>query len=507
MAERGWQSLCRWNGHGAIDLGATAAALPADDLHAALDVAGERDGELHHSGLSGWFIWDGRCHRPDMDGRAARLVHGYALRYEQALAACRRQIQSQAVLSLGGAPSDAALRRAFDAAWKPFEPPARYAAGLRKSQGAHSMLRTLADVCGVAEDDLSERHPDWLNLANGTLDLASGQLRPHDPRDMITYCLDAAWDPSARCPRFWALLHRVAGGDDAVAEYLLRVLGYALLGWNPEQLIFFITGPSGSGKSALLSIVSAVAGPLAHESQAALVTRVRHGRNARAENSIRGARLVTITETGAYMNMDEGQVKRITGERVISVDQHYAKTEIKTPVTWVIILATNQLPVLAGFDDAIRRRVVVIPGGPRLDASQVDPRIAEKIVATERDGILALLARAAGAWFREGLPRPPAVQASTGAYEAEMDTVGAFVADCCVMVTGPLPGGQPASIGQHEAWAEYQRWARGGPGLGRNEFYARMGSQPGVWRNETMRRFEGLCWNGVVRARIESNGG
>jgi putative DNA primase/helicase len=276
-----------------------------------------------------------------------------------------------------------------------------------------------------------------------------------------------------------------------VAWFMLRLLGYALLGDNREQRVVFIAGPSGSGKSKLLHIVTDVLGPLAAESDADLICVTRHGRNARTENSVRGMRMVTITETSERMNIEEGQLKRITGESVIAVNQHYAKRTMQAPVTWLIFVATNEMPSLAGFDDAIRRRMIVIPGGPGVAVP--NPVIDREILAAEREGILALLAQSCAAYFRDGLKMPAQVQVTTDAYAAECDTVTQFLAECCDPAPS-LNGHVPPHVMMSTAWRQYREWAGGGARLGRSAFYAALASQPGVARNDVSRRFEGITW-------------
>jgi putative DNA primase/helicase len=446
---------------------------------------------------SSWVIWDGRCHQPDSALAAEKLVSFFASRMEAVLEVVMTAERQAAVLSLPMDVADSERKRVVDAALEKWKPAAKYAAGLRKSAGASSLtgyLRTLAATDG---SELESDNPEWLNCANGTVDLRTGQIRPHNPADMLTHCLDLPYLPDAQCPQFTAMAYRMCGCDREVFWYLLKLLGYSLIGDNRQQKIVFISGPTGSGKSQVLYIVRSVLGALAHESQAELITLSRHGRNARTENSIRGKRLVTITETSAFMTIDEGQLKRITGEPVISVDQHYSKTELKTRVSWLIAIATNQMPSLVNYDAAMRRRIIVVPSGDTIPDELMDDRIAERVLASEREGILALLIRAAGEYFRTGLAMPLAVRLSTDQYAAEQNTVSNFLADA----TTP---NAVCHIPQTELWQEYQRWSRGEGKLGRNEFYEALKMQPGLSWDEVSRRYWGVQWNGDVAARLQA---
>jgi putative DNA primase/helicase len=502
MADRGpartWQYLAFWES-GRIAPEETLANLPASDLDAALLIAGERRDELHYAADSGeWHIWDGRCHARDGSGLIGRLVSEWGVRAQLAYEAAQTRVSEREMMAAGPGSTEAQIRAAVAAAMKPYEGRAKYIAGLRRSAGHGSLLKMMASVRGTADEDLDERHASWLNVLDGTIDLATGLIKPHDPRDMITYCLPYRYNPEAQCPGFCRMLLRVCGGDTDVARYLLTVLGYALLGNNPDRRIIFLNGPTSSGKSELLNIVRAILGQLAHNSQASLITLTRHGRNARVMNSVRGRRLVTITETSAFMTIDEGQVKMITGERQIAVDQHYAKREIVTPVTWLIIVATNQMPNLTDFDAAMRERLAVIPCGQPIPEHERDKYLAERLVAEEGEGILALLIRACGRYFREGLVMPLSVAMETDRYRAEQNTAEEFLADTTMPVSWVMPGGAVAAIPQADLYAGYVKWSSGAR-LGKIQFNERVAAHPGITHNKEQRRFEGICWKpGVV---------
>lgn len=452
--------------------------IPTDDQDASAWVAARYPGWLHHTPVTGtWYVWNGQCHKPDDSALVSRMGRSLA---DDAMRWVNAWLEREEA-------AEARAKAHLDAA-------ARYWKAVRRSSGHNGMLSMLAGQVGISADAMAEQHPEWLNVADGTLDLASLELRPHDPGDLITYCVDTPWRPEARAPMFWSLLSRMCGNDPEVADFCLRALGYGLLGHNLDRRIFFISGPTSSGKSQVLYIVRSVLGAIAHESQAELITYVRHGRNARSENSIRGKRLLSVTETSERMHIDEGQVKRLTGEPVISVDQHYAKTELKTPVTFTIYVVTNAMPAVTHFEDALRERIIVIPGGPTIPEAQRDRYLAEKILEREREGVLALLVKGCREFFLRGMDVPGAVAAETLKYQREQNTVAAFIED--VMVRDQS---MTLSVPMTEAWSAYQSWARGSVALGRNQFYEAMAAEPGILRVDDHSRnrvFRGICLNG-----------
>ena len=488
---------------GQLDHRATLTGLPYDETGAAELVLAEQPWCLHHvphNATQGtWYVWDGRCQRPDDSAVIGRLVIDYAKRSCELIDWAKQQVlrraRERAALDNPEA-TETTLRKAGEQAWEPWKAAEGFARRLRTSNGQAGLARVLEKVAGTSAGTMDEHNPHLVNLDTGTYELTSGQLRPHDPRDMITYCLDVAYDPAAACPEFYQLMWRVCGENANVAHYVLKLLGSALFGANREQQIYFLCGPTASGKTVLLDIVSAVMGKLAHNSPVDLITWQRMGRNARVENSIRGKRLITITEASARMTIDEGQVKRLTGESRVSINEHYAKTEAEVPVTWTIVVATNEMPTLTSFDDAMRRRVVVVPMGETVPEHLRDKTLTERVIAAESQGILNALLWGYHTAAAEGMAPPQEVVQMTAKYAAEQNTVGNFAADCLMLVPLVVTGsGVPAHVTLPEAWRSYQSYSNGGSRLGKQEFFKELARQPGITLNETMRRFEGVSIN------------
>ena len=116
--------------------------------------------------------------------------------------------------------------------------------------------------------DRLNTHDLLVNVQNGTLDLATGQLRPHDRGDLLTYVLPVAYDPAAVCPTWDTFLGRVMGGDGDLAGFLARAVGYTLSGLTTEQCLFFLYGRGANGKSTFIETVMALMGDLGHKARA-----------------------------------------------------------------------------------------------------------------------------------------------------------------------------------------------------------------------------------------------
>jgi len=489
-----WQHLALWRENGDMHLDATLAGLPSNDLMAAAMVAGLIwPGQLHHApDASRWYVWNGKCHQPDDSSEIDRRVQLVARWYGELLSHAHQQLTAEVAASMPGADA-ATVDRAVKMAWSPWEPAAKYGMGLHRSAGLTALRMVLAGRCGMSESELEDRWPGHLNVDNGILDMATGQVWPHDPRAMMTYALPIAYNPAAQCPQYSSLLLRACGGNQQVAAFLVKLLGYSLHGGNPHQVIAFLRGPTASGKSALLNVAVKVMGELAHESSTQLITVQRFGRNARVENSIRGRRLVAITEASGHLILDEAQLKRLTGEKVVAIDRHYSKEQLRSKVVWLILLATNEMASLANPDEALQRRMLVVPMGASLPEWERMLDIDDKIAAEEAEGVLALLVWGYQQVMAEGLQPPPEVIAASAEYAAEQNTVDSFVKDCCIIRGASVNGQGPARAGMHRVWQAYEWYTqRSGARLPKMEFKQQFSRYPGVQPVENRRWYEGV---------------
>ena len=82
---------------------------------------------------------------------------------------------------------------------------------------------------------------DFLTVENGTLRLSTRELLPHDPGLLLTKAVAVPYDPEASSPHFDKLLEEVLPEEHR--RFLLRFLGYALLGRPSEQVFAILHGP------------------------------------------------------------------------------------------------------------------------------------------------------------------------------------------------------------------------------------------------------------------------
>ena len=96
-------------------------------------------------------------------------------------------------------------------------------------------------------------------MTNGTLDLRTGELRSHDPRDLITKIAGCEYDHAAPGPSFDRFIGEVLPKAD-VRGFVQRMTGLSLLGRVEEHVLPIFTGVGGNGKTTLVELLLKVFG-------------------------------------------------------------------------------------------------------------------------------------------------------------------------------------------------------------------------------------------------------
>jgi putative DNA primase/helicase len=289
----------------------------------------------------------------------------------------------------------------------------------------------------------------WLlNVANGTLDLRTGELHAPDRADHITKLAPVEYDPHAECSRWLAFLDRIMAGKTDLIEFLQRAIGYSLTGDTGEQVLFLLHGAGANGKTTLIETVRALLGEYALQTPAETLLERRDG----VPNDVarlRGARFVAAVETAEGRRLDETMVKRFTGGD--SIPARFMRGEwFEFIGTFKLWLATNHRPVVRGTDEAIWRRVRLVPFDVTIPEGERDPDLLAKL-REELPGILRWAVAGCVDRSAHGLGAPADVVAATAAYREDMDVLGGFLADRCVID----PGVRAKS---RDLYATYGQW-------------------------------------------------
>src|SRR5262249_33833821 len=137
--------------------------------------------------------------------------------------------------------------------------------------------------------------PWLLNTPDGTVDLRSSELHKHERSQYLTKITAAS--PGGDCPQWRGFLDPVTDGNSELQIFLQRVVRYCLTGSIREHALFFLYGTGANGKSVFLSTIMALLGDYAKSAPASAFTASSTEQHPTDIAGLRGARLVTATET------------------------------------------------------------------------------------------------------------------------------------------------------------------------------------------------------------------
>lgn len=384
------------------------------DIANASRLAGRCAGTLKFCDAMGWLHYDGRRWALDRRDRIIEMAKEVALANvaaAEAMAPVLSEKEGKALL--------AAARRCLQ------EPRIRAMVTLAQSD---PRVRV-----GAEELDTD---PFALNVLNGTLDLRTGELRPHRPEDLITKVAPVDHDPAATCPTWDAFLRRILDGNGRLIAFLQEAVGYALTGDTSEQVIFLLHGTGANGKSTLLETLTDMLGDYWAKMNAETLQDQMRSAGAASEDvaKLAGARFVTSVEIPPGRPLNTALVKELTGGDTVQARFLYRPFFSFRP-RFKAFLAMNQKPTIRDPTEGIWRRIRQIPFTVTIPPGERDKKLPEKLRA-EMPGILAWAVRGCLSWQRNGLSTPEEVVAATESYRAEQDALAAFLADCCVVAPG-----------------------------------------------------------------------
>jgi len=374
----------------------TPTAVPAVDVvtedSAALTFRDRYEGQLlFDHDLNAWFVWDGRRWRFDK----TMLAFEYA-----------RQLARELTNGKSGKSKLITNRTSF-------------ASGVEKFARSDRAFAVVG----------SEWNPDsfLLGTPNGTVNLRNGALQASVPENRISKLTAVGPVDIANCPLWLDFLNSSTGSDQKLIRFLKQLCGYALTGSVVEHVIAFVYGGGGNGKSVFINTVSAIMGDYATTAAMDTFTSSKNDKHPTELARLRGARLVTASETEKGHAWAEARIKALTGgdriaARLMRQDFFEFAPQFK------LIVVGNHKPTLANVDDAIKRRFKIIPFIRK--PTSPDRQLEQKLKA-EWPTILRWMIDGCLDWQKDGLGQPETVTATTEAYFDDQDLLGQWLDEKC----------------------------------------------------------------------------
>lgn len=413
-----------------------------------------------------WLWYDGRKWCTDMTGAVKRLA-------DKAVACMSAELK---VYEQTDADEGTDMAKAFE----------KHMKSSRSNKSKNAMLNEVMHHVPILPSQL-DRYKAALNTPGGVIDLKSGALAPHDPKNYFTKITAVEYSENADCPRWTAFLDDIFGGDKDLIRYVQKAVGYSLTGATSEQCAFFLYGTGRNGKSTFLDIIRDIFGDYAANIQPETIM-VRNSQGSAINSDIarlKGARLVTSVEPNEGVRINEGLLKQLTGDDTVTARKLYGD-EFEFKPEFKLWMATNHKPVIRGTDTGIWRRIHMIPFTVQIPEEKIDRRLKYKLSA-ELTGIFRWAVEGCLLWQKEGLKMPRAVLEEVREYRREMDVISAFVEDKCTV-------GKGLSVKSSQLFAAYLNWAE------QNNEYRMSSTKFGM---ELAKRFEkvrtrgGIYFNGL----------
>lgn len=358
-----------------------------------------------------WLVWDGKTWSIDNNGQILRLAKDtIKLIYEEASLI-----------------SDEARRKAI----------AKWAVSSESEHRLNAMVSLAQSEEGmpISPDQLDTK-PHLLNCQNGTIDLKTGELKPHDKEYLITKMIPVYYRPEVICEMWLKFLERIFNFNYDIIQFLQRSIGYSLTGDTSEQCLFLLHGTGANGKSTFLNILNLLLGNFAQTASFETFLLKKQDRINNDIARMQGKRFISAIEAEGERRLSEVIVKQLTGGDTVTARFLFAEFFEFKP-QFKIWLACNHKPIIRGTDHAIWRRIKLIPFNVTIPENERDKHLTEKLQA-ELPGILAWAVKGCLSWQKEGLKTPDEIKTATNEYQTEMDVIKAFLDECCfVKVDSP----------------------------------------------------------------------
>jgi putative DNA primase/helicase len=286
-----------------------------------------------------------------------------------------------------------------------------------------------------------DAEPLALNCQNGTLRFFRDdktqrwevRLDPHDPNDKISRICAFEFHPKAEHKLWDAHLAR-SFPDQRERRFLMRVIGYCATGLMTEQVFFIWQGRGGDGKSVTANTIRRVLGTYAAKVDVKTFLEDKTGRSAAQASPdiarLSGATRFIVAEPPKGARLNEALMKDWTGGAPM-VARYLNKELFEFLPCGHVTIDCNPLPGIAGADDGIWRRIVLVPWREQMKREDMDPAMEDKLVG-EGEGVLAAIVAGVLNYFDRGLDQPDSIRAASADYKAGSNTFRDWLDQFCV---------------------------------------------------------------------------
>lgn len=353
-----------------------------------------------------WYVYDGKVWQPDENALA---VAELAKRLADRLYTFALQIKDEDTRN-------------------------RYIKRVQKLQMRKNRRTMIEDAKSVypVPHAIFDRNTDLFNCQNGTLNLTTGEFRPHDPADFLTMMSGVTYDPNATCPRWEQFISEVMCNDADLALYLQKALGYALTGDTSLECLFILYGAtSRNGKGTTMETFLKIMGDYGKTSNPEMLSTKFGNTNASGPSEeiarLAGVRFVNISEPEKKITFNAALVKRMTGNDTLNARFLHENSFDFRP-NFKIFINTNYKPSVSDMTLFYSNRLKLIPFKRHFEEHEQDKGL-KAFFSTDvcLSAIFNWCYEGYKRFRSEGLEDPAAVSQATKEYQEESDRIGQFV--------------------------------------------------------------------------------
>lgn len=227
-----------------------------------------------------------------------------------------------------------------------------------------SMISKLLDT---EFEELLDATPNLLSVANGVVDLKTGDLRDRKRDDYLTYALKTRYNKDADRSATIKMVGDLMLDIQSLIDNLQLILGYCITGEQSLKSFYIFHGPEGNNaKSTFLLILGVLLGKMYKDIPPTTLAAFNQ-KNANPSGHsahlmcLKNKRLVTASEFPPNFKLNNRLIKSFTGSDLQTGRVPHASEETSFFPTCKFILNCNDIPSLEDLDEKAIARTNLVP--------------------------------------------------------------------------------------------------------------------------------------------------
>ena len=228
-------------------------------------------------------------------------------------------------------------------------------------------------------------HPEVVNIKNGLYYVRKGELKPHTPEFKSIVQLPVTYDKDAECPEIDGFLKDVLGAETDDITLAYEIIGYSMLMQLPIAKLFVLLGPTHTGKSTFLDILTALLGV---ENTSGVSLQALDDDTQRFVRAGLYGKLANISADLSKRSLaGDSKIKMIVAGDRFDVERKGVDSFSMRPFA-TVICAANDMPRSSDRSDAWLERITILPFVNQHKGDDAERGLIQKLTTpTELSGL------------------------------------------------------------------------------------------------------------------------